>query len=136
MKSVVTFVVTLLLNALLGNAALAQGVLVAPTPPPAQDILTRAASSVGVKRCLPAISRLSGMTVQGARSHDVLLDWDRKQPDDGPVFSLIGLEYTNAGVAASITAIPESGGACTVSAERISVAPYTCASIAPISWMA
>ena len=130
MKSVVTFVVTLLLNALLGNAALAQGVLVAPTPPPAQDILTRAASSVGVKRCLPAISRLSGMTVQGARSHDVLLDWDRKQPDDGPVFSLIGLEYTNAGVAASITAIPESGGACTVSAERISVAPYTCASIA------
>ena len=97
---------------------------------PAQDTLTRAAASVGVRKCLPAITRLSALTVQGSRSHDVLLDWDRKQPDAGPVFSLIGLEYPNAGVAASITAIPDAGGACTVSAERISVAPYTCASIA------
>lgn len=113
------------------GSVLAQGVLVPQAPPPpAQDTLTRAAASVGVKRCLPAIMRLSSLTVQGARSHDVLLDWDRKQPDVGPVFSLIGLEYPNAGVAASITAIPEAGGSCTVSAERISVAPYTCASIA------
>ena len=111
--------------------ALAQGVLVpqAPPPPP-MDKLTGAAASVGVKKCLPAISRLSSLSVQGSRSHDVLLDWDRKQPDAGPVFSLIGLEYPNAGVAASITAIPQPGGSCTVSAERISVAPYTCASIA------
>ena len=113
-----------------GNA-LSQGVLVPKAPPPAaQDTLTRAATSVGIKRCLPAITRLSSLTVQGARSHDVLMDWDRKQPDVGPVFSLIGLEYPNAGVAASITAIPEAGGSCTVMAERISVAPYTCASIA------
>jgi hypothetical protein len=111
--------------------AAAQGVLVPQAPPtPALDTLTRAATSVGVKRCLPAITRLSGLVVQGSRAHDVLLDWDRKQPDVGPVFSLIGLEYPNAGMAASITAIPEAGGTCTVSAERISVAPYTCASIA------
>ena len=116
---------------LAGAGAIAQGVLVPPAPPPpAQDVLTRAATSVGVRKCLPAITRLSALTVQGSRSHDVLLDWDRKQPDAGPVFSLIGLEYPNAGVAASITAIPEPGGTCTVSAERISVAPYTCASIA------
>lgn len=116
---------------LTGACALAQGVLVPQAPPPpAQDTLTRAAASVGVRKCLPAITRLSTLTVQGSRSHDVLLDWDRKQPDAGPVFSLIGLEYPNAGVAASITAIPDAGGNCTVSAERISVAPYTCASIA------
>lgn len=111
--------------------AFAQGVLVPQAPPaPPQDVLTRAATSVGVKRCLPAITRLSSLTVQGSRSHDVLLDWDRKRPDSGPVFSLIGIEFPNAGVAGSITAIPDDSGNCTVAAERISVAPFTCASIA------
>lgn len=112
------------------GSALAQGVLVPQAPPAApQDTLTRAATSVGVKRCLPAITRLATLTVQGSRSHDVLLDWDRKRPDAGPMFSLIGMEFPNAGVAASITAIPDDSGACTVSAERISVAPFTCASV-------
>jgi hypothetical protein len=113
------------------GAALAQGVLVPQAPPaPPQDTLTRAATSVGIKRCLPAISRLSALTVQGSRAHDVLLDWDRKRPDAGPMFSLIGIQYPNAGVAASITAIPDESGNCTVSAERISVAPFTCESVA------
>ena len=94
------------------------------------DKLGAAAASVGVKRCLPAITRLASLTVQGSRAHDVLLDWDRKRPDAGPVFSLIGIQFPNAGVAASITAIPDDSGACTVSAERISVAPFTCASVA------
>jgi hypothetical protein len=113
------------------GAALAQGVLVpqAPAAPP-QDTLTRAATSVGIKRCLPAITRLATLTVQGSRGHDVLLDWDRKRPDSGPMFSLIGIQYPNAGVAGSITAIPDDTGGCTVSAERISVAPFTCASVA------
>lgn len=98
---------------------------------PAQNTLTRAAASVGVKRCLPAITRLAGLNVQGSRAHDVLLDWDRQRPDAGPVFSLIGLEYPNAGMAASITAVPDAAaGTCTVAAERITVAPFTCASIA------
>ncbi|WP_260397256.1 hypothetical protein [Variovorax sp. KBW07] len=113
------------------GAAFAQGVLVPQAPPAAaQDTLTRAATSVGVKRCLPAITRLATLTVQGSRSHDVLLDWDRKRPDAGPMFSLIGMQFPNAAAAASITAIPDESGACTVSAERISVAPFTCASVA------
>ncbi|MDQ0587525.1 hypothetical protein [Variovorax paradoxus] len=112
------------------GTALAQGVLVLQVPPaPPLDTLTRAAASVGIKRCLPAITRLSTLTVQGSRSHDVLLDWDRKRPDAGPMFSLIGMEFQNAGVVGSITAIPDDSGACTVSAERISVAPFTCASV-------
>lgn len=111
-----------------GTAA-AQG---APAAAPlAQDTLTRAVTSVGVKRCLPAVSRLATLTVQGARAHDVLLDWDRQRPDAGPLFSMIGLEFPNAGVAASITAVPDvASNTCTVAAERISVAPFTCASIA------
>lgn len=114
---------------LVAGTAAAQGVLAAPAP--AQDTLTRAITSVGVKRCLPAVNRLAALTVQGARAHDVLLDWDRQRPDAGPLFSLIGLEFPNAGMAASITAVPDvAGNTCTVAAERISVAPFTCASIA------
>lgn len=110
----------------LGTAALAQ----VPAGSGA-DKLSQAAASVGVKKCLPAVSRLAGLAVQGSRSHDVLLDWDRKQPDAGALFSLIGLEYPNGGMAASITAVPDAGGgSCTISAERITVAPFTCASIA------
>lgn len=114
----------------LTGAAFAQGVLAPQAPAVQQDTLTRAATSVGIKRCLPAITRLSTLTVQGSRAHDVLLDWDRARPDNGPMFSLIGMEFPNAGVAASITAIPNDGGTCTVAAERISVAPFTCASVA------
>ena len=42
----------------------------------------------------------------------------------------MGIEYPNAGVAASFTAVPDTTGTCSVAAERISVAPFTCASVA------
>ena len=113
------------------GTALAQGVL-APSKPPAAPVnkLAQAAASVGVKRCLPAITRLSTLMVEGSRNHDLLLDWDKARPDAGPLFGLVGIEYPNAGVAASITAVPDPTGTCSVAAERISVAPFTCASIA------
>jgi len=59
-----------------------------------------------------------------------LLDWDRKLPDAGLVFSLVGIQYLNASMAESITTIPDNSSACTVAAERISVAPFTCARVA------
>jgi hypothetical protein len=113
---------------LAGRLVCAQNV---PAPAAApQEKLSAAASSVGIKRCLPAIQRLSVLNLQGSRAHDLLLDWDRKRPDGGAMFSLMGIEYPDAGVATSITALPEADGSCTVAAERISVAPFTCASIA------
>ena len=124
----------LALVAWLGGASTA---LAQPAPagvPPGvapADKLSQAAGSVGVKRCLPAINRLGNLAIQGSRNNDVLLDWDRQSPDTGPMFSLIGMEYPNGGVAASVTAVPDvSGPGCTVAAERITVAPFTCASIA------
>lgn len=112
------------------SLASAQAVLAPMAAAPEQNKLALAAGSVGVKSCLPAISRLSALLVQGSRSHDVLIDWGRQRPDGEPFFSMVGLEYVNAAAAASLTAVPASGGACTVAAERISVAPYTCASVA------
>src|SRR6186713_2741993 len=60
----------------------------APAPGVPADTLTAAATNVGVKRCLPAISRLSSLTLNGSTGNDVLVDWDRKNPDGGPFFSL------------------------------------------------
>lgn len=107
----------------------AQGVLSNPAAI-AQNALSTAAESVGIKRCLPALQRLSSLALRGTRGNDVLLDWDRKRTDTSPVFAMIGMEYSNAGAAMNITAIPEMEGGCSVSAERISVAPFTCQSIA------
>lgn len=98
--------------------------------PRAGNLLETAARGVGVKQCLSAIERLSGLAVAGAADHDVLVDWDRVQPDAGPFFSMVGMSLGRQSVAATITAVPNGQGACTVSAERISVAPYTCESVA------
>ncbi|AEK60285.1 hypothetical protein CFU_0448 [Collimonas fungivorans Ter331] len=95
-----------------------------------KNLLAEAARSVGVKQCQPAITRLSALAINGTSAHDVLVDWDRAHPDRGPFFSLTGIEYAGASAAVSITAVPQEGGACSVSAERISIAPYSCKSIA------
>lgn len=95
-----------------------------------KNLLAEAARSVGVKQCQPAITRLSALAINGTSAHDVLVDWDRAHPDRGPFFSLTGIEYAGASAAVSITAVPQDGGTCSVSAERISIAPYSCKSIA------
>lgn len=110
-----------------------QRVPVQPTPQAVAkplDTLTLAATNVGIKRCLPAISRLSSLVLNGSTGNDVLVDWDRKNADGMPFFSLSGVEYKNASLAFSLTAVPDSQGGCSIAAERISVAPFTCRSIA------
>ena len=120
-----------------GPCTVAQNVPAAPAAPPLQgrgaapvDTLTLAATNVGIKRCLPAISRLSSLVVNGSTGNDVLVDWDRKNADGSPFFSLSGVEYKNASLAFSLTAVPDNQGGCSIAAERISVAPFTCTSIA------
>lgn len=106
----------------------------APNSPraPSDNLLAQAARGVGVKQCLPAVERLSALATSGANAHDILVDWDRAQPDVGPFFSMIGMSLGRHAVAATITAVPQGKGGCTISAERISVAPFTCASIAGV----
>lgn len=99
---------------------------------PAENLLAQAARSVGVKQCLPVIERLSSLAVAGATAHDVLVDWDRAQPDVGPFFSMVGVSFGQQSLAATITTVPHGKDGCTVAAERISVAPYTCESVASV----
>jgi hypothetical protein len=101
-------------------------------PQQPRNLLADAARGVGVKQCLPAVTRLSSLVIAGSRGHDILLDWDHSKPDAGPFFSLLGLTYGAQSAAATITAIPQPNGECTVAAERVSVAPFTCESIAQV----
>ncbi|SIT46983.1 conserved exported hypothetical protein [Paraburkholderia ribeironis] len=113
-----------------GNA-FSQAVL-APKAPSAQtnNALALAATGVGVKQCLPALTSLSALGIRDSNNNDVLLDWDRKRPSKSSVFSLIGLEYPSDSAAMSITAVPEADGSCSVAAERISFAPIVCKRVA------
>ena len=94
------------------------------------DATTEAARNVGVKACLPAISRLSALSINGSIANDVLVDWDRKNPSGGPFFSLTGIEIRDGAYAVSIAAIPTTAGRCSFLAERTSIAPYACRVIA------
>ncbi len=120
--------------ALAGAGAQAQVPPAAANPGSAANpnLLVEAARGLGVVHCLPAITRLAGLAVLGARSHEVLVDWDRAHPDAGPFFGVVGVNYGPASVAATVTAVPDPGGGCTIAAERISVAPYTCESVAAV----
>lgn len=95
------------------------------------NAMAEAAQLVGMRRCLPAIKRLSSMSLQGSLSHDVVLDWDRQQPDTSAFFGLMGVVQAQTGVhATALTAVPDSNGDCTVLAERMAWAPKPCHSLA------
>ena len=112
--------------------AFAHAAAAQPVPKRPENLLAEAAQGVGVRRCLPAVSRLSALAISGTRSHDILMDWDHAKPDDSPFFSLLGLSYGQQSAAATITVIPQGDGGCTISAERISVAPFACRTVAEV----
>ena len=106
-------------------------VRVSAQTPASANMLAEAANAIGVKKCKNALSRLGAVTAYGSQKQEVLMDWNRQSPDTNPVFSLLGADYPNGAIAVSVVAVPDaSGSGCSVSAERISVAPFTCESIA------
>ncbi|PLZ00872.1 hypothetical protein CY652_18655 [Burkholderia sp. WAC0059] len=120
-----------LASACVAGTAFAQGVLSHDgAPPPKRNPVVAAASNVGVRQCLPALAALSSIGVRDARNSDVLFDWDRRRPNEGPVFSLLGLETAGGNAAMSVNAVPAAGGACSVLAERIEFEAHPCQQIA------
>lgn len=95
------------------------------------NAMAEAAQLVGVRRCLPAIARLSALSLQGSSAHDVVLDWDRQQPDASAFFGLMGVVQPPTGAhATTFTAVPDTNGGCTVLAERMAWAPQSCQNVA------
>ncbi|WP_157654860.1 hypothetical protein [Burkholderia ubonensis] len=101
-----------------------------PENPSAATVLAQAAHAVGIRRCYPAVDQVSNRMFANIRHADVALDWDRGDPDGEPLFSVSGLEYSNASAVLSLTTVPAPAGGCTILVERISSAPLPCREVA------
>ncbi|WP_126282540.1 hypothetical protein [Burkholderia stagnalis] len=101
-----------------------------PANPPATTVLAKAAHAVGIRRCYPAVDQVSNRMFANTRHADVALDWDRADPDGEPLFSLSGLEYSNASAVLSLMTVPAPAGGCSILVERISSAPLPCREVA------
>ncbi|WP_419689998.1 hypothetical protein ACN22W_36695 [Burkholderia theae] len=99
---------------------------------PAQEttVLAGAATAAGVRRCISAIDMVSRRMFTGASRADVILDWDRSNPDGAPFFSLSGMDLHRDSALLSLTTAPVATGACAILVERISSAPTTCGTVA------
>jgi hypothetical protein len=66
----------------------------------------------------------------GAADADVLLDWDRNNPDGGPFFSMSGMDFQRSAALLSLSTVPASAGGCAILVERVSSAPESCQEVA------
>jgi len=85
---------------------------------------------VGMNKCRPVLERLSPMVMRESQKQDVLVDRSPASSGEGPVFLLMGMQSPAGSAALSLSAVPEDDGSCSFAAERISMAPFTCDSVA------
>jgi hypothetical protein len=130
MRNRISYLIWLAATAFLASGAVAQGVLAPRANAAPQNSVALAAANIGARQCLSQLTTLSSLGIQNTTGNDVLFDWDRKRGGASSIFSLLGLESPGGGAAMSITAVPEADGSCSVAAERISVAPIACKTVA------
>ncbi|WP_323123739.1 hypothetical protein [Burkholderia alba] len=97
---------------------------------PTTTVLAHAAQEVGIRRCYDAVAQVSARVFDHSIRADILLDWQRANPDIGPLFSLSGMEFPQSSALLSLVTVPGVGGGCSVLAERISSAPLSCSQVA------
>jgi hypothetical protein len=66
----------------------------------------------------------------GSTHADVMLDWDRINPDGAPFFSLSGMDFQQNAALLSLTTAPVTTGGCAILVERISSVPASCQQVA------
>ncbi|MGS0893220.1 hypothetical protein ACVBGC_11860 [Burkholderia stagnalis] len=111
----------------LAGAQSAPAIASAQAPEP--TVLAAAATAAGIRRCHSAIDAVSRRMFAGAAHADVMLDWDRANPDGAPFFSLSGMDFRRDAALLSLTTAPAAGG-CAILVERISSAPTACSEVA------
>ena len=102
----------------------------AAVPAVSPGLLADAARVIGLSKCRPVLERLAPMVSQDSIAQDLILDRDKSASGETPVFLLLGMQRQVGTAALSIAAVPESDGSCSFAAERISMAPFTCESVA------
>ncbi|MFW2275965.1 hypothetical protein [Burkholderia orbicola] len=93
-------------------------------------VLAHAAREIGISHCYDVISQVSERVFDRSVRADILLDWQRTNPDVAPFFSLSGIEFPQSSALLSLVTVPDNTGGCSVLAERISSAPLSCSQVA------
>ncbi|MGN4069531.1 hypothetical protein ACS0Y7_33535 [Burkholderia gladioli] len=96
----------------------------------ASNLLEQAARSIGMRRCESAVAGVASRALQGTQKHDIVVDWNRADPDGGPFFSVTGLQYPTVSALLSLSVVPLANRACGILIERISSAPIACKEVA------
>lgn len=104
-----------------------------PAPAPAvEPVIARAAREIGVRRCLPLLAATAQRVTAGATRQDILVDWNHRDPDAGPLFSLTAMNVGAQSAVVSMGAIPGPAGqaGCSLAVERISATAQPCDTVA------
>ncbi|MFD1557865.1 hypothetical protein ACFSHT_19910 [Paraburkholderia silviterrae] len=95
-----------------------------------ESVLARAAQTVGIRQCFPAVDQVGSRVLEGSQRQDVVLDWNHITPDAAPFFSLTGFQARGNPELLSLSTIPDNAGHCAILAEQISFDAGTCARVA------
>ena len=97
-----------------------------------EPVIARAAREIGFRRCLPLITATAQRATAGASRQDILLDWDHRAPDAGPLFSLTAMNVGPQSAVLVLSALPVSGNQpkCSLAVERISATAQACETVA------
>lgn len=106
---------------------------VAPTAwaSPEAPLVALAAKKIGVKACLEAITKVATDNMVGAVDQDIVINWNKKDPNGEPFFSLTALGAGEQRAILSITAIPlAQHKGCALMVQRVFTSTQLCSDIA------
>lgn len=102
----------------------------AAPPPQKLPLVVMAAKKLGIKACLPAITQAAEANSSGAVEQNIVVDWNRKTPNDAPFFSMTALGAGDHRAILSITAIPLPHKNCALMVQRVFSSLDSCSLIA------
>ena len=97
---------------------------------PKSPLVVMAAKKLGIKVCLSAITNVSKANIQGATEQNIVVDWNRKTPNEAPFFSMTALNAGSRHAVLSITAIPLPHKGCALMVQRVFAMADSCSLIA------
>lgn len=102
----------------------------AATVKPQLPLVVMAAKKLGIKACLPAITQAAIANTKGAIEQNIVVDWNRKTPNDATFFSMTALSTRSRHAILSITAIPLPHKGCALMVQQTFSLTDSCSLIA------
>lgn len=97
---------------------------------PQAPLVVLAAKKLGIRACLPGITQIATASIGDATEQNIMVDWNRKTPNDSPFFSMTALNNGSRHAIISITAIPLPHEGCSLMVQRVFSMTTSCSLIA------